>query len=153
MTLFPSQPSDQIGAHAPEEWGLDHLDANRTGLFTSAIISKLEGHQIALFSTGREHAGESLGEVLAYREPGRGPPIQMCDALSRNVPKPFKVILANCIAHGSRIDVNALNDNHIVGSAENPDAESRPTAFAAGLANLNVVSGAKAYQRNAFAIN
>jgi len=43
-----------------------------------------------------------LAEVLSQRASELGPPIQMCDALSRNPPKEFQVILANCIAHGRR---------------------------------------------------
>jgi len=40
--------------------------------------------------------------VLSQRASELAPVIQMCDALSRNVPKEFQVILANCIAHGRR---------------------------------------------------
>ena len=29
-------------------------------------------------------------------------PIQMSDALSRNVPKPIKLLVGNCLAHGRR---------------------------------------------------
>jgi transposase len=47
-------------------------------------------------------AGENLAEVLSQRAPELGPPIQMGDALSRNPPKEFQVILANCMAHGRR---------------------------------------------------
>src|SRR5438309_5219199 len=43
--------------------------------------------RIALYFTGCKHAGENLAEVLKQRPPGLSPPIQMCDALSRNVPK------------------------------------------------------------------
>jgi len=60
------------------------------------------GQKIALFFTGRKHAGENLAAVLARRAVDLGPPIQMCDALARNLPKPLQVILANCIAHGRR---------------------------------------------------
>jgi transposase len=74
----------------------------RTGVFTSGIVSTREGRRIALFFTGRKHAGENLAEVLSKRASELGPPIQMCDALSRNPPKEFQVILANCIAHGRR---------------------------------------------------
>ncbi|MHC4092141.1 MAG: IS66 family transposase [Planctomycetota bacterium] len=74
----------------------------RTGVFTSGIVSTTEGHQIALFFTGHQHAGENLEQVLAHRARERGPPIQMCDALSRNLPKELKVIVANCLAHGRR---------------------------------------------------
>jgi len=74
----------------------------RTGIFTSGVVSTKEGRKIALFFTGRQHAGENLKDVLCQRAAELGPPIQMCDALSRNVPKGLKVILANCLAHARR---------------------------------------------------
>jgi len=74
----------------------------RKGVFTSGIVSTNEGRQIALFSTGRRHAGENLGAVLAHRASALDPPIQMCDALSRNLPKELETIVANCLAHGRR---------------------------------------------------
>ena len=76
---------------------------SRTGLFTSGIVSVVAaGHRIANFFTGRNHAGENLAAVLGRRDTHLGPPIQMCDALSRNAPAAFQVILANCLAHGRR---------------------------------------------------
>jgi transposase len=74
----------------------------RTGIFTTGILSRVEGHLIALYYTGRQHAGENLADVLLHRETDRSPPIQMCDALSRNAPQEFSVILANCLAHARR---------------------------------------------------
>ena len=77
----------------------------RTGVFTSGIVSTAEGRQIALYFTGRQHAGENLAEVLQHRVADLPPAIQMCDALSRNVPKlppGVEVLLANCLAHGRR---------------------------------------------------
>jgi len=74
----------------------------RTGVFTSGIISKAAGQVIALFFTGHKHAGENLSDLLRQRSSELGPPIQMCDALSRNVPKELQTILANCLAHGRR---------------------------------------------------
>ena len=86
---------------------------DRTGLFTSGIVSISGSHRIALFFTGRRHAGENLAGLLLGQEAELGPPTQMCDALSRNTPKPLPVILANCLAHGRR---------HFVDVAENfPD--------------------------------
>ena len=52
--------------------------------------------------TGNHHAGENLAAILAKRSAALPPPVQMCDALSRNLPKDFKVILANCLAHARR---------------------------------------------------
>jgi transposase len=77
----------------------------RTGVFTSGIVSTSEGWKIALYFTGRQHAGENLADVLKQRARHLSPPIQMCDALSRNVPKlaaGVEILLANCLAHGRR---------------------------------------------------
>lgn len=76
--------------------------SQRSGLFTSGIVSTREGRRIALFFSGRRHAGENLADVLAHRAQALSPPIQMCDALSRNAPAAFKTLLANCLAHGRR---------------------------------------------------
>jgi transposase len=76
--------------------------AERTGVFTSGIVSTRAGQRIALFFTGRQHAGENLAMVLAQRAAALGPPIQMCDALSRNLPGELAVIVANCVAHARR---------------------------------------------------
>jgi transposase len=73
----------------------------RTGMFTTAIVSVFQENKIAIFHTGREHAGESLAELLKQRT-SKQPPLQMCDALSRNLPKEFETILGNCLAHGRR---------------------------------------------------
>jgi transposase len=87
---------DPVDAEPPAE------DAARTGVFTSAIVATQAGQEIALFFTGRRHAGENLAEVLKQRAAALGPPIQMCDALARNVPEDFQVILAHCLAHARR---------------------------------------------------
>jgi hypothetical protein len=75
----------------------------RRGVFTSGVVSTTkEGRKIALFFTGRRHAGENLRDVLRKRAGELDRPIQMCDALLRNVPRELKVILANCMAHSRR---------------------------------------------------
>jgi transposase len=76
----------------------------RTGIFTSGIVSLLGVWRIALFFTGPKHAGENIAEVLKQRARELPAPIQMCDALSRNAPKltGVKVLVANCLAHGRR---------------------------------------------------
>jgi transposase len=78
------------------------LAAERTGVFTSGIVSIGEGHRIGLYFTGRKHAGENLADVLKQRAAGLEAPIQMCDALSRNLPKKLAVIIAHCLAHARR---------------------------------------------------
>jgi hypothetical protein len=65
-------------------------------------VSTTKDGQIALFYTGRKHAGENMADLLSRRQAHLESPILMCDALSRNIPKNFKIILANCLAHGRR---------------------------------------------------
>src|SRR6202451_1671775 len=40
---------------------------DRTGVFTSGIVSTKQGQRIALYFTGRQHAGENLRDVLQHR--------------------------------------------------------------------------------------
>jgi len=83
----------------------------RTGVFTSGIVSTRQGQQIALYFTGRQHAGENLADVLRERRVELCAPIHMCDALSRNVPKlpgGIEMLLANCLAHGRRLFVDLV---------------------------------------------
>lgn len=86
----------------------------RTGVFTSGIVSQREGRTIALFYTGREHAGENLAKVLKERPAELSAPIQMSDALSRNVKNlgptgSFKTVLASCLAHARREFVDVMD--------------------------------------------
>ncbi|HEY1255741.1 MAG TPA: IS66 family transposase [Terracidiphilus sp.] len=78
---------------------------DRTGVFTSNILAiTATNHKIALYFTGSKHAGENMADVLKQRAKESPPPIQMCDALSRNTPKGtgVEILLANCLAHGRR---------------------------------------------------
>ncbi|HUF63207.1 MAG TPA: IS66 family transposase [Verrucomicrobiales bacterium] len=77
-------------------------DPERTGIFTSSIVAEVEDHHIALFFTGRKHAGERLDELLRLRDTALPPPMQICDALSRNWPKRAKTLLGSCLCHGRR---------------------------------------------------
>jgi transposase len=74
----------------------------RTGLFTTGIAAQTAAGPIALFASGRQHAGENLADLLDQRDPALGPPIHMCDGLDRNLPGEYAVVLANCLAHGRR---------------------------------------------------
>ena len=74
----------------------------RTGLFTSGVVALRDGRRIALFFSGRQHAGENLAAVLKQRAQELPPPIQMCDALSRNLPGELQTIVAHCLAHARR---------------------------------------------------
>jgi transposase len=83
-------------------------ESDRTGLFTTGVVATSDGTRIALFFSSRQHAGENLRDVLLRRATDLPPPIQMCDALSRNRPPELQTIVANCLAHARRqfVDVN-----------------------------------------------
>lgn len=91
-------------------------DPERTGLFTTGIVADTDCGLIALFFTGRKHAGENLTELLDGRDPKLDAPIQMCDGLARNLPDDHAVLIANCLAHGRR---------HVVDEVDNFPAECR----------------------------
>ena len=74
----------------------------RTGIFTSGVVATTEGRKIALFFTGRQHAGENLADVLKRRASELPMPIQMSDALARNAPASIELLVGNCLAHGRR---------------------------------------------------
>jgi transposase len=98
-----------MGSPEPEQADSE-ADAARTGVFTSGIVSTAEGWRIALFFTGRQHAGENLRDVLKQRASELGAPIQMCDALSRNTSPTFETIVANCLVHGRRKFVEVVEN-------------------------------------------
>jgi transposase len=86
---------------------LSHLKAkkaggSRKGTFTTGIISIVEGREIVLYFSGTNHAGENLARVLKKRAKNLGPPVQMCDGLSRNLAKGVLTYLVNCLSHGRR---------------------------------------------------
>jgi transposase len=88
----------------------DKDSKERTGVFTSGIVSVGSGHKIALFFTGRNHAGENLEKVLKERAEALGPPVQMCDLLSSNTAGDFETIVAGCMAHSRRKYVEVANN-------------------------------------------
>jgi transposase len=105
LALARASPPSTEGEEEPAN------SRERTGLFTSGIVSTQQGQRMALFFTGRRHAGENLAQVLAHRAAGLAPPIQMCDALSRNfpkLPKPLEIMVGNCNAHARRRFVDVI---------------------------------------------
>lgn len=87
---------------AAEQLHAEGAPKPRTGIFTTGLIVKRKPHVFALFSSGGQHAGENLQDVLDRRSAHLPPPIQMCDGLSRNQPRTTPTRLANCTAHGRR---------------------------------------------------
>ena len=78
------------------------IDPKRKGTFTSNLLAEVEQHSVALYFTGWQHAGENLAAVLRQRASDLSPPIQMCDALSRNQHPDCHTVLAFCLSHGRR---------------------------------------------------
>ena len=84
----------------------------RTGIHTTGIISVHEAFQIALFFTGRNHAGENMSALLKQREPDLPAMIRMSDALAANFValESDEDVIACCITHGRRNFVKIADD-------------------------------------------
>jgi hypothetical protein len=74
----------------------------RTGMQTTALMVQVGTRRICLYYTGRRHAGENLAALLLKREPDRGKPLVMSDALSRNHAEEDALIRCHCLGHGRR---------------------------------------------------
>lgn len=79
-------------------------DEDRRGMQTTAIVAQSGGNKIALFITGRNHAGENIGELLKRRDPSLPNVLHMSDASPNNFSHDFMniVIKALCMDHGRR---------------------------------------------------
>ncbi len=104
----PDENTTRVGKRAGPDASPDVPD--RTGMYTSGIVSVVDDHRVALFFTGRKHAGENIADVLARRSQELGPPIQMCDALAANTSPAMQTILANCLSHARRRYVDVVDD-------------------------------------------
>ena len=113
MVEANAEPEPQPQADATTQADKMKPTADRKGLFTTGIVAEIaQGRKIALFFSGRQHAGENLQDVLLKRAADLPPPIQMCDALSRNMPGTLATIVANCMAHGRRKFVDKVEQFH-----------------------------------------
>ena len=75
----------------------------RKGMYTTVLL--FEGEQsICLYLSGRQHAGENLDDILAYRDPDLAPIQWMSDGLAANTPKQHRdrALDLNCLVHGRR---------------------------------------------------
>src|SRR4051794_1755308 len=62
-------------------------DGQRHGLHTTGIVAESPGPlqpSIVLYVSGRQHAGENIGELLELRSAEQNPPLQVGDALAAN---------------------------------------------------------------------
>ena len=80
----------------------------KRSVFTTGILAVNGKHKVALFHTDTRHAGENLADLLKHRDCLEPPPIQMCDALSRNIPKDHDLKVAHCLVHARRQFVDIL---------------------------------------------
>src|SRR5262245_23978737 len=103
---------------------------------TSGIVVKVGGRKIALYLSGRRHAGENLAELLTKREEGLTPPIQMSDALAANTSVEKNVIRAYCLAHARR-KVFELREDYPAECAVVLDAVGKVYGYEAETAGLN----------------
>jgi hypothetical protein len=76
--------------------------AERTGMYTTALVVQQSAQTICLYFAGRAHAGENLEVLLTRREADRGKPIVMSDALVANAADEAALIRCHCLAYGRR---------------------------------------------------
>jgi transposase len=74
----------------------------RKGVRTTGIIADCQDYQIALYASGRNHAGDNVDELLAKRPKEMSLVIKMSDALKLNLSGLCAAIIALCLAHGRR---------------------------------------------------
>ena len=83
----------------------------RQGMYTTVL--RFEGkHRICIYLTGRQHAGENLDDLLAYRDPELPPMQWMSDGLAANTPQQHQdqTLDINCLVHGRRkfVEIDAF---------------------------------------------
>ena len=76
--------------------------AERTGMYTTALVVQQSAQTICLYCAGRAHAGENLEALLTHREADRGKPIVMSEALAAHTADEAALIRCHCLAHGRR---------------------------------------------------
>lgn len=74
----------------------------RTGIYTTGIVSSFDDYTIHLFFTGNKHAGENIDRLLEKRN-SLDPMIVMSDALNRNKSKKYYTIWCKCLTHARRL--------------------------------------------------
>ena len=75
---------------------------HRKGMYTTGILSKVDGHQVVLYFTGRKYSDENLSQLLEKRTLSE-PISLMSDALSHNSPgENIKLLRFLCLTHARR---------------------------------------------------
>ncbi|MBV9225336.1 MAG: IS66 family transposase [Acidobacteriaceae bacterium] len=81
------------------------VNGQRHGLHTTGIVAQSPDKtqlSIVLYVSGRQHAGENVGELLELRPAEQNPPLQVGDALAANWSHSSPVITVKCLAHARR---------------------------------------------------
>src|SRR6266571_1263771 len=86
----------QAQSHA-EAMGLSRSE-DRTGMYTTALVVKVGERIIALYYSGRAHAGENLKTLLTQRAANQEKPLVMSDALTSNEADEAMLIRCHCLA-------------------------------------------------------
>jgi hypothetical protein len=80
--------------------------------------TRVDGRRIVLYRSGRRHAGENVGRLLAERPEGLPAPVQVGDALARNWSHVFTVVVAKCMAHARRQFVVRFGGHRLASSSK-----------------------------------
>lgn len=79
--------------------GKNNKNQRRVGIYTTAMLAKQDDHEIAIYVTGRQNAGENLDDLLDNRPKDLKRPVQACDASSQNKPEKHETNMAKCFNH------------------------------------------------------
>ena len=69
---------------------------------TSVMVVECGAQKIAIYASGRRHAGENVDELLQNRSAGLNKPTQMSDALAVNWGGEEERVCAKCLVHARR---------------------------------------------------
>lgn len=78
---------------------LPPITEDRTGLHTTGIVIEFEDHKIAIYQSGRKHAGENAAELLKRRPLHLQPIKKMSDAANINTSPKIPAIIFLCLSH------------------------------------------------------
>lgn len=87
------------------------LAEKRKGIRTTCMVADLGAEKIALYVSGRKHAGDNANELLEKRPPEQQKVIRMSDALSANLVDTADDVVSLCLSHGSRKFVEIKKSN------------------------------------------
>lgn len=99
LELMEENRQVELAKNSPNETKRKTANKHRKGIFTTALLSKIEGHQIAIYITGRKNSGENMDELLDLRPEELKRPVQACDGSSQNNAERHETDVAKCFNH------------------------------------------------------